>query len=149
MTAAEMPEELTRLVWTLHRRLIQSQRPPTGENVRPPAQVELLRLVAAEPGITVRQAAAALRMQAHNVSSLVTVLVKDGYFTRVPDPADRRYVQLHPTAKMHAATHETDTTLYAGVAQALAGMPGDSVRIITDALPELWKLAERLAPSQD
>jgi DNA-binding MarR family transcriptional regulator len=146
VTHRGIPEELTRLVWTLHRRLLQAQRPPAGENVRPPAQVELLRLVAAEPGITVRQAASALRMQAHNVSSLVTILVRDGYFDRVPDPADRRYMQLHPTDKMRAAALQADSSLYAGVAQALDSLPSESAGRIADALPELWKLAENLAP---
>jgi DNA-binding MarR family transcriptional regulator len=85
-------------------------------------------------------------MQAHNVSSLVTILVRDGYFDRVPDRADRRYMQLHPTDKMRAAALQTDSSLYAGVARALDGLPAESAGRIADALPELWKLAEKLAP---
>jgi len=149
VTTAGLPADLTRLVWTLHRRLLQGQKPPAGENVRPPAQVELLRLVADEPGITVRQAAAALRMQPHNVSTLVTKLVNDGYFDRVPDPADRRHIQLFPTPKMLATTAETRTTLYAGVSDAVNALPPESANRIAQALPDLWLLAERLTPPQD
>jgi DNA-binding MarR family transcriptional regulator len=148
MTATELPSELTRLVWTLHRRLLQALKPPANENVRPPAQVELLHLVAEEPGITVRQAAEALRMQPHNVSSLVTTLVKDGFFERIPDPADRRFVQLHPTPKMLEASKQTSTDLYAGVAEALSSLPDASTERIASALPDLWKLTEQLAPVQ-
>ncbi|MFI5682945.1 MarR family winged helix-turn-helix transcriptional regulator [Streptomyces sp. NPDC051636] len=148
MTAAELPAELTRVIWTLHRRLLQAQRPPADENIRPPAQVELLHLVADEPGITVRQAAEALRMQPHNVSSLVTKLVKDGFFLRVPDPSDRRFVQLHPTPKMLEASKQASTDLYAGVAEALSHLSDVSTERIASALPDLWKLTEQLAPVQ-
>lgn len=149
MTDATLPADLTRIVWTLHRRLLQGQKTPAGENVRPPAQVELLRLVADEPGITVRQAAAALRMQPHNVSTLVTRLVNDGYFDRVPDPADRRHIQLFPTTKMRATTAESRAGLYAGVSAALNELPPESANRIAQALPDLWLLAERLAPPLD
>jgi len=149
VTDARLPADLTRIVWTLHRRLLQGQKTPAGENVRPPAQVELLRLVADEPGITVRQAAAALRMQPHNVSTLVTRLVNDGYFDRVPDPADRRHIQLFPTTKMLATTAESRAGLYAGVSAALNELPPESANRIAQALPDLWLLAERLAPPLD
>lgn len=144
VTADRLPEDLTRLVWTLHRRLLQGQKPPAEEKVRPLAQVELLQLVAAEPGITVRQAASALRMKPHNVSTLVTLLVRDGYFVRVPDPADRRYVQLHPTPKMLAAAEQTNASSYRGVAQALGDLPEGAEQRIAAALPDLWDLVDRL-----
>lgn len=88
-------------------------------------------------------------MQPHNVSSLVTRLVNDGYFTRRPDPADRRFVQLHPTGKMRAAAQQADKSLYAGVAEALDRLPEESAQRIEKALPDLWKLTERIAPRPD
>lgn len=145
VTADRLPEDLTRLVWTLHRRLLRSQKPPPEENVRPLAQVELLHLVAAEPGITVQQAAAALRMKPHNVSTLVTLLVRDGYFLRVPDPVDRRYVQLHPTPKMLAAAEHSNASSHSGVAKALGDLPEGAQQRIAAALPDLWKLVDRLS----
>ncbi|WP_328902835.1 MarR family winged helix-turn-helix transcriptional regulator [Streptomyces sp. NBC_00441] len=144
VTADRVPEDLTRLVWTLHRRLLQGQKPPAEEKVRPLAQVELLHLVAAEPGITVQQAAAALRMKPHNVSTLVTLLVRDGYFARVPDPADRRYVQLHPTPKMLDAAEQSNASSYRSLAQALSDLPEGAEQRIAAALPDLWNLIDQL-----
>lgn len=144
VTADRLPEDLTRLVWTLHRRLLQGQKPPPEEKVRPLAQVELLHLVAAEPGVTVQQAASALRMKPHNVSTLVTLLVRDGYFVRVPDPADRRYIQLHPTPKMLEAAIQSSASSYRSLAQALGDLPEGAEQRIAAALPDLWNLVDRL-----
>ncbi|MDT0307493.1 MarR family transcriptional regulator [Streptomyces sp. DSM 44917] len=143
--AADLPAELSRVVWTLHRTLRQTVRPPEGEHVRPPAQVELLHLVHDRPGISVREAARALRMQPNNVSALVTLLVRDGFLERAPDPADRRAVQLRPTAKMRAGGEQVDSALHLGVAAALADLPAESRARIAAALPDLRRLAERLA----
>ncbi|MFF3599730.1 MarR family winged helix-turn-helix transcriptional regulator [Kitasatospora indigofera] len=146
MNTRDVPAELTRLVWTLHRVLNQAGRPPAGEQVRPPAQVELLQLVRDEPGISVRDAAEALHMQPHNVSTLVTLLVRDGLLDRTPHPDDRRTAQLRPTRATLDAGRQIDSNLHLGVANALADLPAESLERISAALPDLWQLAEQLTP---
>ncbi|MFI5540912.1 MarR family winged helix-turn-helix transcriptional regulator [Nocardia sp. NPDC051900] len=140
----DLPAEITRTSWTLHRALRQSQGTPRGENPRPLAQVEVLKLVDSRPGITVREIAEALRMQPNNVSTLVSNLTKDGFLDRRPDPADRRVIQLHPTAKMRAASIELADRLDAGVSDALATLSEQSRARIAAALPDLRALAEAL-----
>ncbi|MFC9328523.1 MarR family winged helix-turn-helix transcriptional regulator [Kitasatospora sp. NPDC057015] len=146
MSTRDVPAELTRLVWTLHRVLNQTRRPPGGEPVRPPAQVELLQLVLDEPGISVRDAAAALHMQPHNVSTLVTLLVRDGLLDRAPHPEDRRTAQLRPTRAALDARRRIDSNLHLGVTGALAALPADALERIAAAIPDLWRLAEELTP---
>src|SRR5689334_17159002 len=60
----------------------------------PYAQVELLRLVDDQPGITVAEAARRLRLAGNTVSTLVGQLTRLGYLDRRPDPADKRVARL-------------------------------------------------------
>jgi DNA-binding MarR family transcriptional regulator len=149
MGDTEVPGELVSLVWTLHRILIRATKPPAGQQVRrPQAQVELLQLVSDRPGVSVREAAETLRMRPNNVSSLVSILVRDGFLRRVPDPADRRLVHLTPTAKMRKASAQVDAELRHDVATALAELPAASAKRIRAAVPDLWALVERLEPDR-
>jgi DNA-binding MarR family transcriptional regulator len=148
LTDTEVSGELVSLVWTLHRTLLRATKPPEGQKVRPQAQVELLQLVSAQPGVSVREAAEALRMQPNNVSSLVSILVRDGFLQRVPDPADRRVVRLQPTAKMRKAGAQIDSELQRDVAAALAELHVTSAKRIRAAVPDLWKLVGRLEPDR-
>lgn len=116
--------------------------------MRPQAQVELLQLVSAQPGVSVREAAEALRMRPNNVSSLVSILVRDGFLRREPAPADRRIVRLKPTAKMRKAGAWVDSELRRDVAAALDELPAAAAKRIRAAVPDLWALVQRLAPDQ-
>lgn len=140
----ELPGDLASLVWTLQRTLLKARKPPEGQRVRPRAQVELLQLVTDQPGISVREAAETLRMQPNNVSSLVSVLVNDGFLQRVADPADRRLIRLQPTEQMHRARSYVDTELHNDIAAALAELPAASAKRIRAAIPDLWALVEKL-----
>ena len=149
LTDTEVSGELVSLVWTLHRALLTATKPPEGEKARrPQAQVELLQLVSAQPGVSVREAAEALRMQPNNVSSLVSILVRDGFLLRVADPTDRRMVRLKPTAKMRKAGAQVDAELRRDVATALAELPAAAAKRIRSAIPALWGLVERLEPDR-
>lgn len=140
----ELPGDLASLVWTLQRTLLKARKPPEGQRVRPRAQVELLQLVTDQPGISVREAAETLRMQPNNVSSLVSVLVNDGFLQRVADPADRRLIRLQPTEQMHRARSYVDTELHNDIAAALAELPAAAAKRIRAAIPDLWALVEKL-----
>ncbi|MGW7407717.1 MarR family winged helix-turn-helix transcriptional regulator [Streptomyces sp. NPDC054833] len=61
------------------------------------AEVELLRLVEARPGIGISDAAKELYLASNSVSTLVNKLAKDGYLIRETDPADRRAARLQLT----------------------------------------------------
>jgi len=61
------------------------------------AQVELLRTVAARPGIGVSAAAGELHLAGNSVSTLVNQLVTAGLLVRAEDPNDRRAARLSVT----------------------------------------------------
>jgi DNA-binding MarR family transcriptional regulator len=143
----QLPGDLVRLVWTLHRVLRQRQAPPSGQPVRPLAQVEVLRLVDDQPGISVREIATALSMQPNNVSTLVTQLIQDGFISRRVSSRDRRFVELHPTGKMTRAGNEVNESLNEAIADALRQLPPQAEQRISAALPELWELAHALTPA--
>jgi len=142
--AERLPADVTRATWTLHRVLGQTRRPPENSTLLPPAQIELLLLIEAQPGLSVREAADALTMQPNNVSTLVSRLVRRGLIDRVPDPADRRHAQLHPTKKMLEAGRQVNSGLYSEVARALANLPPEAGERIAAAVPELFRLADEL-----
>lgn len=81
---------ITRLV---RRRLRQELTVPRLRG----AQVELLRLVAANPGLRVSAAAKELCLAGNSVSTLVNQLVAEGLLLREVDPADRRAALLRVT----------------------------------------------------
>jgi len=58
------------------------------------AQVEILRLIARRPGISIGEAAAELGLADNTVSTLAIQLVKQGLLVRRADPEDRRVGRL-------------------------------------------------------
>ena len=73
------------------RRRLRAQLP--GPALRG-AQLELLQLVEAEPGVGVAAAARSLHLAGNTVSTLVNQLVAAGMVHRAVDPADRRAARL-------------------------------------------------------
>ncbi|MCS0601434.1 MarR family transcriptional regulator [Streptomyces sp. LP11] len=145
ISAEGLPAELVRLTWTLHRALLQRQTPPSGETARPLAQVEVLRLVASQPGISVRGVAEALRMQPNNVSTLVTRLQRDGLLDRRRSEHDRRAAELHPSERSLAAGAEVNDSLHRAIGDALDRLDPAAVARITEALPDLMDLVRALS----
>ena len=89
MEPENFPEELADAlvgVQRLIRRRLRGQMP--DPRLRG-AEVELLRLVVARPGIGISDAAKDLGLAANSVSTLVNQLAKVGYLVRETDPAVR------------------------------------------------------------
>jgi DNA-binding MarR family transcriptional regulator len=109
------------------------------------AQSELLRLVAAQPGISVAEAAGELRLAPNTVSTLVGRLVTDGLLTRGRVLADGRAVRLSVTAKARQRL-ASYRDLRAEITQrAMARMAPADVEALASAAPALLRLAEQLA----
>ena len=71
------------------------------------SQVELLRLVGRQPGISVREAATELALVPNTTSTLVTKSVADGLLVRTVDPDDRRVGRLRLTEPAQAIAGES------------------------------------------
>jgi DNA-binding MarR family transcriptional regulator len=110
----------------------------------PAAQVELLRLVAAQPAISVAEAAAELRLAPNTISTLVGRLVTDGLLTRGRALADGRAVRLSVTAKARQRLASYRDLRAELTRSAMARLAPADAEILASAAPALLRLAEQL-----
>jgi DNA-binding MarR family transcriptional regulator len=111
----------------------------------PPAQGELLLLVARRPGITVAESAQELHLAQNTVSTLVSRLTAEELLIRGRDATDGRAALLTITAKtQHRLSEYRD--LRAELAdRVLADMSPADQQALVAAVPALRRLAEGLA----
>jgi len=123
----------------------QAVRTAWRDEPLPTAQSELLRLVAAQPGISVADAARELRLAPNTVSTLVGRLAGQGLLGRERAVADARSVRLSVTRRARQRIADW-RDLRADLTQhAMAGLSAQDRQALTDAVPALLRLAERLA----
>ena len=123
----------------------QAVRKAWRDEPLPTAQSELLRLVAARPGISVADAARELRLAPNTVSTLVGRLADQRLLGRERAVADARSVRLSLTRKAQQRIADW-RDLRADLTQhAMAGLSAQDRQVLTDAVPALLRLAERLA----
>ncbi|MFE7934400.1 MarR family winged helix-turn-helix transcriptional regulator [Streptomyces sp. NPDC057456] len=108
------------------------------------AEVELLRLVEARPGIGVSDAAKELYLAGNSVSTLVNQLVKDGYLVRETDPADRRVARLLLTEPAETRLRAWRERRAALVGRQVARLDAADREALRAALPALRALAVNL-----
>jgi DNA-binding MarR family transcriptional regulator len=108
------------------------------------AQLDLVRLVRREPGVSVAEAAAVLRLAANTVSTLVRQLTDAGLLLRRADPSDRRVARLELTAETAREVGRFRDRRVALLAAAVAELGPSDRRRLEAALPVLGRLAERL-----
>ncbi|WP_329569768.1 MarR family winged helix-turn-helix transcriptional regulator [Kitasatospora sp. NBC_01266] len=128
---------ITRLV---RRRLRQELTVPRLRG----AQVELLRLVAANPGLRVSAAAKELCLAGNSVSTLVNQLVAEGLLLREVDPADRRAALLRVTPAAAERLDSWSAKRKALVGELLAELPAGDREALAAALPAMRRLAAGL-----
>lgn len=144
MAAGDLPDELAGLlprIQRLARRRLWSGL--SAPRVRG-AHAELLRLVAAEPGIRVSTAARHLCLAANSVSTLVNHLVAEGLLRREKDPRDGRAALLYPTPAGTGRLRDWHARREALFREHLAGLDGADRVALTAALPALRRLADSL-----
>jgi DNA-binding MarR family transcriptional regulator len=124
----------------VRRRLRRGARAAVGGEALTGSQVELLRLVQTQPGVGVRDAAAALHLAPNTVSTLVGGLVAAGLLERRPHPVDRRAARLAltdaATARLQRLRDERNRLL----AAALAELDDPDVAALRSAVPALEAL---------
>ncbi len=142
--AGGLPEDLARLlagIQRLTRRRLR--RGMSGPRLRG-AQVELLRLVVASPGIRVSDAARELYLAGNSVSTLVKQLTAAGLLRREISPEDRRAALLLPTPAAKARLEAWDARRTALMRDQLALLDDPDRAALAAALPALRKLAAGL-----
>jgi DNA-binding MarR family transcriptional regulator len=136
----ELAERLLGAVQGIRRVVRRRVRAEVPGFPLPGAQVEVLRVVADQPGIGVAAAARELHLAANSVSTLVNQLVDAGLLRREADPADRRAARLEVTGAARdrmASWRRARTGL---VAEALTDLSEEDTAALEQALPALEKL---------
>ncbi|MCT2589484.1 MarR family transcriptional regulator [Streptomyces sp. N2-109] len=136
--------ELTPSLYALSRVLRFEGMDEAGLWRLPPAELELVRYVHHEPGVTVGALARELGLHASNVSSTVRRLVDLGMLQRSPDPDDRRITRLHVTMKAVQGMAMIENAWADIFADALATLPAEHRATLTASVPALDALSEAL-----
>ncbi|GAA4696210.1 hypothetical protein GCM10023215_37750 [Pseudonocardia yuanmonensis] len=110
----------------------------------PTAEVDLLRVVERDPGITVAAAAERLRVAPNTVSTRVTHLVRAGLLDRRPGVADRRQATLYLTAVTEARFAAWAEHRSAVLDELVGRLLPEERAAITAALPALRHLRRLL-----
>ena len=106
----------------------------------PDAQVEVLRVVEASPGIGTGRVAEQLQLVPNTVSTLVGELVTAGLLTRERDEADRRAARLRLTATAQERLEQWGAVRDQVVSAALAQLDPRERQALADALPAVRHL---------
>ncbi|MCX4392200.1 MULTISPECIES: MarR family transcriptional regulator [unclassified Streptomyces] len=149
MAAGDLPDELAGLLPRIQRlarrRLWSGQSAPRLRG----AHAELLRLVAAEPGIRISTAAHSLCLAPNSVSTLVNHLVAEGLLRREKDPGDRRAALLYPTRAGVGKLSDWHARREALFREHLAGLDAADRAALAAALPALHRLSASLRNQGD
>ncbi|SEM25041.1 MarR family winged helix-turn-helix transcriptional regulator [Streptacidiphilus jiangxiensis] len=138
--SAELAELLPAIQRLVRRRLRTGLAQPRLRG----AQIELLRLVAARPGLRVSEAAQELFLADNSVSTLVNQLTKAGLLRRETDPTDGRAARLHAQPEALARLADWDARRGALFADQLGRLDAADHEALAGALPALRRLAEGL-----
>ncbi|MFG2365679.1 MarR family winged helix-turn-helix transcriptional regulator [Streptomyces mirabilis] len=144
MESENFPEALADALAGVQRLIRRRLRSGTTAPRLRGAEVELLRLVVARPGIGVSEAAKELYLAGNSVSTLVNQLARDGYLNRETDPADRRAARLLPTPAADARLRDWRERRTALVRRQVARLDEAERAALEAALPALRKLAVNL-----
>ena len=139
-----LAEELLAGFGAFRRGVRRSTGPGSPFGTLTGAQAELVRLIRRQPGISVAQAAADLRVAANTVSTLVKQLAQAGLVVRDVDPADRRVAKLDLTDEARDQLASWRDKRAHAVAHALQTLPKDENDAIERALPAIAQLTATL-----
>ena len=140
--ARDLAVVLHDLAWLLPRTigLAAARRDPL-----PASELEVMRLLARRPGLSVNDVARELSMQPSNASTAIRALIARGTLQRRRDSADGRVVHLEPTPDAYVARDRREQAWGEALTEVLATLsPLDSQQLI-EAVPVLRLLAARLA----
>jgi DNA-binding MarR family transcriptional regulator len=136
--------ELLAAISAVRRSARRAVRHAWASEPLPPARGELLRLVAARPGIGVAEAAQELHLAPNTVSTLVGKLADQGLLIRERSQPDGRSVQLDVTGKGQARIEEFRDLRAELASRALAELAGTDRQALQAAIPALVRLAEKM-----
>jgi DNA-binding MarR family transcriptional regulator len=142
--AAVGAAELLTAISAVRRTARRAVRQVWAQPPLPPAQGELLLLVARRPGITVAESAQELHLAQNTVSTLVSRLTAEKLLIRGRDAADGRAALLTVTPKAQQRLAEYRDLRAELTDRALAELSPEDQQVLAAAVPALRRLAEGL-----
>lgn len=112
------------------------------------SQLELVQLVSRQPGISVAEAAEALRLAANTVSTLVSQLTDVGVMVKRQDPVDRRVAQLYLEEETGRRVSNWRDRRAEVVASAMSRLSPRDGRRLVEAVTALGRLADAINAGQ-
>src|SRR5690242_9618676 len=148
---ARLVDDLYDVVGLLRRRSRRLVGAPLPELALSGAQLELLRVVRRNPGITVAEAARVLGLAPNTVSTLVGQLVSLEVLVRSRDLTDRRLARLELTPSARTGLEQWRDRRSQATAAVLAQLPDDERARLAAALPTIARIAAGIpeAPSTE
>ena len=138
------PDELLEALSAVRRAVRRKAARPVELSVLTGAQLELVRLLRREPGVSIADAAARLRVAPNTVSTLVGQLADAGVLERRVDEADRRVVRLTLTPGVRRRVDAWRDRRSDALGEAMARLPAADRERLADAVPALIRLADEL-----
>lgn len=136
--------ELAAAVVDISEHIKRSAHEATGYRPLPNGMLDILRVIEANPGITVAQVASRLDRQLSNVSTQLKDLVGRGLVTRNRDSSDKRYVTLHTTAEAERIKNVIESSWADALATASQPLPSGERNRLRELGPTLTHLASHL-----
>ncbi len=141
---SDFAAELFGVVGRFRRQLRRATRQGFDVDGLTQSQVELLRLVGRQPGISVREAATELALVPNTASTLVSKLVADGMLVRSVDPDDRRVGRLQLTEPAQQIADESRAARRATLAAVLDRLDADDRADLARGLDVLSRMTRML-----
>ncbi|MGD0320424.1 MAG: MarR family transcriptional regulator [Acidimicrobiales bacterium] len=140
LTADQLLTALASLRRTLRRR---ARRPAELFSLTW-SQLELVRLVRRQPGVSVAEAASELRLAPNTVSTLVRQLTDLGLLSRRADTSDRRVARLDLSAEIRRKVDASRDRRLEALTSATGQLSVRERRALDEAVKVLARLAEYL-----
>ncbi|MGW0806642.1 MarR family winged helix-turn-helix transcriptional regulator [Nonomuraea sp. NPDC002799] len=149
MSPPDPPEDLISVMSGINRLVRRRLRQGAPEPRLRGAQVELLHLVAANPGIGVTAAAKELYLAGNSVSTMINQLTAAGLLRREAGQDDRRSARLLPTPAAEARLRAWRERRTALVREQVDRLGEADQAALAAAIPALRRLADGLRAEMD
>jgi DNA-binding MarR family transcriptional regulator len=139
----ELAVALHDISWLLARKLDPWAQ--EGLEPLPPTELEVMRLLARAPGLSVGEAARELGLQPSNASAAIRGLLARGLLKRTPDGRDGRIFRLTPTAQAQSVRRRYEGAWGELLRAQLARLPPEDAAQLLGAADSLRALATGLS----
>lgn len=107
--------------------------------------ISYLSRICCYPGISQDQLAQMMFINKSNVARQAAALEKGGFITRIPDPSDKRVLQLHPTQKAQDLIPQLKQIVDLWDQQIMSGLTEEEVQAVASIVKRMKENAARWA----